>query len=106
MVKDHQEIIYHQEIIDLKGNNRRPPPIKKEEALGKITATDNVLEPGLVKKYFQSDSLKDFYFETKDYIENENKAVKEIKMLFIKHGLIKLKDHMRNMSEYEIKNRG
>ena len=35
----------------------RLSPIKEKEALEKIAAVDNILEPGLVKKYFKNDSL-------------------------------------------------
>ena len=84
------------------GNNRRPP-IKKEETLKKITAIDNMLEPGLVKKYFESNSLKDWYFHIRDIVQNEGETVKKIQMKIIESDLKKLKGDMRNMSENEKK---
>ena len=37
---------------DEEENDGRLPKIKEEEALEKIAAIDDILEPGLVKKYF------------------------------------------------------
>ena len=34
---------------------------EEEEALEKIAAIDNILEPGLVKKYFKNDSSTDMF---------------------------------------------
>ena len=83
------------------------PIIQEKEALENIAAIDNILEPGLVKKYFGSDSLKDLFLMVRDLIQNERKILdNKIRKLFIKADLKRLKDDMRNMSENETKNRG
>ena len=64
----------------------------KHWALEKITAVDDMLEPGLLKKYFRNDSLTDMFKQLRNLIENKSKiSAKNIKMSLIEAGLIKLK---------------
>ena len=82
------------------------PTIKEEEALEKIAAVDDILEPGLVKKYFKNDSLADMFERLRNLVKNQSKiSAKKIKMTLTEAGLEKLKNDMRNMSENEIKNK-
>ena len=75
----------------------RLSPIKEEEALEKIAAVDDILEP---------DSLADMLKQLRSLIENQSKiSAKKIKMSLIEAGLEKLKNNMRNMSENEIRNK-
>ena len=37
-----------------------------------------MLEPGLVKKYFKSNLLKDLYFQARNIFENEEETVKKL----------------------------
>ena len=84
----------------------RLPTIKEEEALAKIPAVDDILEPGLVKKYFKNDYLTDMFKQLKSLVENQSKiSAKKIKMALIEAGLEKLKNDMKNMSENEIRNK-
>ena len=76
--------------------------VKQEEALEKIAAIDNILESGLVKKYFKNDSLTDMLEQLKHLIKNQSK---KIKMSLIEADLEKLKKDMKNMSENEIRNK-
>ena len=62
--------------------------IKEEEALEKIAAIDNILEPGLVKKYFKNDSLTNSFEQLRSLIKNQSKiSAKKIKMTLIEAGL-------------------
>ena len=84
----------------------RLPKIKEEEVLEKIAAVDDILEPGLVKKYFKNYSLTDMFEQLNSLVKNQNKiSVKKIKMSLIEAGLEKLKNDMENMSENEIRNK-
>ena len=40
-----------------------------------------MLEPGLVKKYFESNSLKDLHFQIKNIVQNEGETVKKLKII-------------------------
>ena len=78
----------------------RMPTIKEEEALEKIAAIDDILEPGLVIRYFKNDSLTDMFEQLRSLIKNQSKiSANKIKMSLIKAGLEKLKNNMKNMSE-------
>ena len=80
--------------------------IKEKEALEKIAVVDNILEPGLAKKYFKNDSLTDMFEQLKNLVKNQSKmSAKKIKMSLIEAGLEKLKNDMRNMSENKIRNK-
>ena len=60
----------------------RLPTIKEEEeALEKIAAIDDILEPGLVKKYFKNDSLADMFEQLRNLVKNQRKiSAKKIKV--------------------------
>ena len=47
------------------------PTIKEEEALEKIAPIDDILEPGLVKKYFSNDYLKDMFEQLRYLVKNQ-----------------------------------
>ena len=84
----------------------RLPTIQEEEALGKIAVVDDILETGLVKKYFKNDSLTDMFEQLRNLVKNQSKiSSKKIKMTLIEAGIEKLKKDMGNMSENEIKNK-
>ena len=71
-----------------------------------IAAIDDILEPGLVKKYFKNDSLTDMFEQLRNLVKNQSKiSAKKIKMSLIEAGLEKLKNDMKNMSENEIRNK-
>ena len=64
--------------------------IKEEEALQKIAAIDDILEPGLVKKYLKNDSLTDMFEQLSSLIKSQSKiSAKKIKMSLIETGLEK-----------------
>ena len=91
---------------DEKEKDDRLPTTKEEEAPEKIAAIDNILEPGLVKKYFKNNYLTDMFKQLKSLIKNQSKiSAKKVKMSLIEAGLEKLKNDMENMSENEIRNK-
>ena len=72
----------------------------------KIAAIDDILEPGLVKKYFKNDSLTDMFEQLRNLVKNQSKiSAKKIKTSLIEAGSEKLKNDMKNMSENEIRNK-
>ena len=84
----------------------RLPTIKEEKALKKIAAVDDILESGLVKKYFKNNSLTDMFEQLNSLVKNQSKiSSKKIKMSLVEAGLEKLKNDMENMSENEIRNK-
>ena len=56
------------------------PTIKEENALEKTSGIENISEPGLVKKYFQSDSLTDLFLETRDLIKIKAQNISQKKL--------------------------
>ena len=59
----------------------RLPTVKEEEALEKVAAVDDILEPGLVEKYFKNDSLTDMLEQLKNLAKNQSKiSAKKIQM--------------------------
>ena len=84
----------------------RLPTMKEEEALKKSAAVDDILEPGLVKKYFKNDSLMDMFKQLKNLTKNQSKiSAKKNKKSLIEAGLEKLNNDMRNMSANKTKNK-
>ena len=54
--------------------------MKEDEALEKIAAIDDILEPVLVKKYFKNDSLTDMFEQLRNLVKNQGKiSAKKIK---------------------------
>ena len=47
--------------------------VKEEETLEKITAAVDILEPGLVKKYFKDDSLTNIFEQLRNLVKNQAK---------------------------------
>ena len=91
---------------DEEEKNGRLPTIKEEEALEKIAAIDDILEPGLVKEDFKNDSLTDMFEQLKSLVKNQSKiSAKKIKMSLTEAGLEKLKSDMKNMSKNGITNK-
>ena len=87
------------------GNNTQPT-MKGRKEIEKIGIIDNILVPGLVKKYFKNDSLKEMFEQTRDLIKNQSKiSAKKIKIIVIEVGLKKLKNNIQYMSENEIRNK-
>ena len=62
----------------------------REEVFNKVVALDNVLQPGLIKKYFGSNSSVEMFKEFINY-KKKDKVVKKLKIFRIEVGLNALK---------------
>ena len=72
-----------------------------------LTELDKVLAPGLVKKYFGKDSLREMAEQLKNHRRHKNKrAILGVKILLIKFSLLRLKADIRNMPKNEVKIKG
>ena len=69
-------------------DDRLPRIKEEEEALEKIAAVDNILEPGLVKRYFKDDSSMDMFEQLRNIVKHQRKiSAKKIQMTLIEAGL-------------------